>query len=50
MDDQKQILLEQLDSVEKSLTVSIDKANKDIDRLRHELVGVVDQRVENMQA
>ena len=42
MEDQKQILLEQLDNQEKNLSSGIEKANKDIDRIKFELVEVMD--------
>jgi len=37
-----------LDSTEKSLAGGIEKANKDIDRLKFELVEVLDSKQENM--
>ena len=48
IEDKYQRLVEFLDSTEKSLTQGIEKANKDIDRLKFELVEVLDSKQENM--
>jgi len=49
IEDKYQRLVEFLDSTEKSLAGGIEKANKDIDRLKFELVEVLDSKQENMQ-
>jgi len=49
IEDKYQRMVEFLDSTEKQLSAGIEKANKDIDRLKFELVEVLDAKSENMQ-
>ena len=44
IENQKIDFNEQLDNQEKNLQMGIDKANKDIDRLKFELVEVMDTK------
>ena len=44
IENQKIVFNEQLDNQEKNLQMGIDKANKDIDRLKFELVEVMDTK------
>ena len=48
MDDKIHMMTDHVDVVEKHLTLQIEKANKEIDRLKFDMIDVIDQRHEQM--
>ena len=42
MDDKIHMMTDHVDVVEKHLTLQIEKANKEIDRLKFEIVDIID--------
>lgn len=48
MDDKIHMMTDHVDVVEKHLTLQIEKANKEIDRLKFDMIDLLDQRHEQM--